>query len=72
MRKELRMGLVYLACYIILQRFMALPIVFMGIIFGLCLSFIVMGILPVKAYETVMDNKNKLKNSIINKIKGKK
>jgi len=69
MRKELRTGIVFFACYIILQRFMTLPDIFIGMIMGLCISSIVIGILPVKAYEAISDNKNKLKNGLINRIK---
>jgi len=69
MRIELRTGIVFLACYLILQRFMALPDIFMGILMGLCISSIIVGILPVKAYETVNDSKNRLKDRLINRIK---
>jgi len=69
MRIELRTGIVFLACYLILQRFMVLPDIFMGILMGLCISSIIVGILPVKAYETVNNNMNKLKDRLINRIK---
>ena len=71
MRREFRTGIVFLACYLILQRFMALPDIFMGILMGLCISSVIVGILPVKAYETVNNNMNKLKDRLVNRIKRK-
>jgi len=69
MRKEFRTGIVFLACYLILQRFMALPDIFMGMLMGLCVSFIIVGILPIKAYEAISNNKKKIKDRLINRIK---
>jgi len=69
MRKELRTSIVFFACYLILQRFMALPDIFMGILMGLCISCLITGILPIKAYEVIINKKNKLKDRLKNTIK---
>ena len=69
MRKEARIGLVFLACYIILNRFMVLPSIFLGIMLGLTVVHIVLGLLPKKTYETVITNKRRIFGNFKNRFK---
>jgi MFS superfamily sulfate permease-like transporter len=60
MKKEIRIGLVLFASFIILQRFSALPDFVLGIIMGICLACFILGLLPTKISETIKSKKNKL------------
>jgi hypothetical protein len=64
MRREIRIGLVFFASFIILQRFSVLPDIFLGIIMGISICSFVIGLLPPTAYNAISDFKNNLKNKI--------
>ena len=67
MRKEARIGLVFLACYILLSRFMVLPSILLGLILGISVVHIVLGLLPKRAYETVLISKKRIIDNFKNK-----
>ena len=71
MKKEIRVGLIFFASFIILQRFTILPNFGLGIIMGICLACFVLGLLPAKIYETIKNTKNKVFQGIT-KSKGNK
>ena len=58
-KKEIRVGLIFFATFIILQRFSALPDFVLGVIMGICLACFILGLLPTKIYETIKSKKNK-------------
>ncbi len=53
MKKELRLGIVSLAIYLIFKRFLNTPDFILGLLLGLGLCLIVIGILPEKAYSKI-------------------
>jgi hypothetical protein len=59
-RKELSLGLGFLALYFILSRFSSLPSFFLGGLMGLSLCLMLVGALPDKVYQRLKDRKKKL------------
>jgi hypothetical protein len=72
MRQEIRNGVVFFSAYCILQRFMVLPSILLGVIMGLSFSSFFIGFLPIKAYNFIRTNKKKIRHGIISRINNKK
>lgn len=58
MRKELRLGILLQAIYLIVNRFLNIPNFILGLLLGLGLCFIIMGILPERAYVKIKQLKS--------------
>lgn len=55
MRKELRIGIIVEAIYIISNRFFNVPDLFLGMLAGLTICFLFIGVLPEKRYLKIKD-----------------
>ena len=64
MKKELRLGILSIAIYLVFKRFLNIPDFILGFLMGLGLCLIVIGILPEKTYVKI----KKIKNSAIKSI----
>lgn len=53
MKKELKLGILLQAIYLILNRFLNIPNFVLGLLLGLGLCFIIIGILPERAYVRI-------------------
>ena len=53
MRKELQIGLLFVAAYIILSRFSPISVYILGALLGFGLAFEIIGILPDNAYQRI-------------------
>lgn len=60
MKKELRIGLITEVMYIVLSRFFSVPDLFLGLLEGFAICFILIGILPQKANSKLKDWKSAL------------
>ena len=58
MKKELRLGILLQAIYLILNRFLNIPNFILGLLLGLGLCFIIIGILPERAYVKIKQLKS--------------
>ena len=64
MKKELRLGILSIAIYLVFKRFLNIPDFILGFLMGLALLFIIIGLLPEKTYVKI----KKIKNSAIKSI----
>lgn len=64
MKKELRLGILSIAIYLVFKQFLNIPDFILGFLMGLALLFIIIGLLPEKIYVKI----KKIKNSAIKSI----
>lgn len=60
MKKELRIGILLQISYLIMNRFLNIPDLLLGLLFGIGLILIISGMLPEKTYEKMKRLKNGL------------
>ena len=60
MRKELRIGIIAEVVYIILNNFFTVPDLFLGLLEGIAICFIIIGIIPEKAYSKLKEWKRSM------------
>lgn len=58
MKKEMRIGLILLGVYIVLERFLNTPDLILGFLMGLSLLYLVIGLMPEKTYTKIKEFKN--------------
>lgn len=64
MKKELRLGIVSLAIYLIFKRFLNTPDFILGFLMGLVLLFFTVGLLPKNIYLKIRNFKSTTNKSI--------
>lgn len=53
MKKELRLGVLLNATYLVLNRFLNIPNFILGVLLGLGFCFVIIGILPERTYVKI-------------------
>jgi multisubunit Na+/H+ antiporter MnhE subunit len=63
MKKETRLSMLVLAAFLIANQIFDMPHLLLGILVGVCLCFMIIGLLPEKYYDTIKQFKRKTRKT---------